>query len=96
MSKKIKILPFFILFTTFLLAQKVTLKGNVVAAEDLENIHVLNKTSFTNATTDSLGLFKISAKLNDTIVFSSVQYQILVKVVTQENIEKKLIRRFYI
>ena len=91
MSKKIKILPFFIIFTTFLLAQKVTLKGNVVAAEDLENIHVLNKTSFTNATTDSLGLFKISAKLNDTIVFSSVQYQILVKVVTQENIEKKSI-----
>jgi len=73
-------------------SQTVTIKGQVIADDDLENIHVLNKTSFTNATTDSLGVFKIKAKLNDTIVFSAVQYQVLIKVISEENIKTKSLK----
>ncbi|WP_370226688.1 hypothetical protein [Mesoflavibacter sp.] len=76
----------------FSISQTVTIKGQIVADDDLENIHVLNKTSLTNATTDSLGVFKIKAKQNDTIVFSGVQYQVLVKVVSEENIKTKTLR----
>ena len=76
----------------FSISQTVTIKGQIVADDDLENIHVLNKTSFTNATTDSLGVFKINAKLNDTIVFSAVQYQVLIKVISDENIKTKTLK----
>lgn len=76
----------------FSISQTVTIKGQIVADDDLENIHVLNKTSFTNATTDSLGVFKINAKLNDTIVFSAVQYQVLIKVISEENIKTKTLK----
>ena len=55
-------------------AQTVTITGEVIGADDIENIHVINKTSKTFTITNSTGHFQISGKLNDTLVFSSIQY----------------------
>lgn len=58
----------------FLNAQTVDIYGQLVANEDLEGIHIINKTSqrFTISETD--GSFIIPAKLNDTIQISGIKY----------------------
>ena len=72
-------------------AQTVELNGTITADDDIESIHILNKTSLTNATSSKDGSFVIKAKLNDTIIFSAVQYTLLTKVVSQEDITSKTI-----
>ena len=70
-------------------AQKVELSGVIDGEDDVEGVHILNKTSFTNATSDAKGAFVISAKVNDTIIFTAVQYKTLFKVVTDSDIALK-------
>lgn len=53
--------------------QSIELVGKVESKTDVENIHVINKTSKIFTITNVSGDFKITAKLNDTIIFSSVQ-----------------------
>ncbi|WP_054852715.1 hypothetical protein [Olleya sp. ITB9] len=78
-----------LLVNSTLLAQTVELSGVVTGEDNVENIHILNKTALTNATSGKQGEFKIKAKLNDTIVFTSVQYKMLVKVVTKQDVLSK-------
>ena len=63
-------------------AQDQGIHGQVVGSQSVENIHVINSTSKVFTITNSKGEFKISAKLNDTLVFSSVQYKKLNVLVT--------------
>ena len=86
---KIKLLFFFLCIVFTAQSQTVEIKGNVVAATDVENIHVINKTANKFATTDKLGGFKIRAKAFDTIVFSSVQYKLKAVVVSPTNIKER-------
>ncbi|WMI64329.1 carboxypeptidase-like regulatory domain-containing protein [Aestuariibaculum sp. YM273] len=65
----------FMLFTFFGFSQAVEISGVVNSLGDVENIHVLNKAEQAFTITNATGEFKIEAKLNDTIQFSSVQYQ---------------------
>ncbi|WP_299782758.1 carboxypeptidase-like regulatory domain-containing protein [uncultured Formosa sp.] len=58
-------------------AQMVSIKGEVKGEDDLENIHVINKTSKTFTITNQAGAFEIPAKLHDTLEFSSIQYNSL-------------------
>ncbi|CDF80507.1 conserved hypothetical protein containing N-terminal carboxypeptidase-like, regulatory domain, partial [Formosa agariphila KMM 3901] len=60
--------------TPALIAQTIPIHGKVIGADDLENIHVINKTSKIFTITNSSGEFDIHVKLNDTLVFSSIQY----------------------
>ncbi|WP_242202337.1 carboxypeptidase-like regulatory domain-containing protein [Aestuariivivens insulae] len=57
-------------------AQSVEILGKVIGDKDVENIHVINKTAQLFAVTNKDGVFKITASLNDTLVFSSVQYKV--------------------
>jgi len=66
------------------------LKGVIIANGDLEGIHVLNKTSKLNVTTNEHGVFNIVAKIQDTILFSSVQYEKKIIVISQSNFEREL------
>ena len=75
-----------VLFST---AQSVEIEGLVFGESDVEGIHVINKTSSKYTTTTAFGNFTINAKLNDTIVFSSVQYKLTAVIVTSENIAQK-------
>jgi len=72
-------------------AQSVDVEGQVLGNTDVEGIHVINKTSSKFTTTTASGSFNIRAKLNDTIVFSSVQYKLTAVIVASENISQKKI-----
>lgn len=60
---KIKlVVSFFAFFViNILLSQTIEIKGNIIAKNDIENIHVINKTSNKFTTTNKLGGFVIQA-----------------------------------
>ncbi len=58
---------------------------------DVAGTHVLNTTTDRATITDVGGYFAISAKLNDTLVFSAVQYQRKEIVVSLDVLESKLL-----
>ncbi|GGD24553.1 hypothetical protein [Hyunsoonleella pacifica] len=86
------ILLFIILFSIqFGIAQSTEITGVVKSNVDVENIHVINKTAQKFTVTDSRGKFTIPVSLNDTLSFSSVQYQPKIIIVSQEILESKTV-----
>ncbi len=75
-------------------AQSTNIKGTVYGTADVEGIHVINKTLGKATTTDRSGAFNIQVKLNDTLVFSAVQYKLHSIQVDAEMIETKLANVF--
>jgi len=74
--KTLFILYFFIGSVAIVQAQNLkTITGTITAEDDLENIHIINKSSKRFTVSNAKGAFSIEAKLNDTIVFSSIQYK---------------------
>lgn len=58
---------------------------------DVAATHVLNITSDRASITDIDGFFSIAAKLNDTLVFSAIQYKRKTMVVTRNVLESKML-----
>ena len=75
----LKIKGFLVLFSLFcfkpVFSQSVEILGRVKSEVNVENIHVINKTAQVFTITNNSGIFNITAKLNDTLVFSSIQHQ---------------------
>lgn len=72
------VITLFLLTGTLVCAQNFTVKlnGNVYVNEgNVFDIHVINITSKKITATDRYGHFAILAKLNDTLVFSSIQFK---------------------
>ncbi len=68
------------------------IEGKVYSKDgDVAATHVLNTTSKKATITDSNGYFSIMAKLNDTLVFSAVQFKKKTVVVTVNVLESKLL-----
>ena len=84
--KKNKCLIFIFIgfFTLTCVSQSVLIQGQVFGSYDVEGIHVINKTSNKFSTTNTAGFFDVQAKINDTIVFSSVQYKLVSIIVTSK------------
>ncbi len=84
---KIRSLIVLFLFFSFQIAisQSIEIHGKVVSKANVESIHVINKTAQFFTTTDKKGEFKITAKLNDTLVFSSIQHK-LKQIIVNKNI----------
>jgi len=74
--QNIKYFTFFVLLLNFQMAasQSVEISGRVESRASKENIHVINKTAQVFTTTNKIGEFKIPVKLNDTLIFSSIQH----------------------
>jgi hypothetical protein len=86
------VLRYLFLFSTFIsYCQTIELSGQVEANDDLDNIHVINKTSNFYAITTVTGDFKIKANLNDTIVFSSILYKLKEIVVSKNTYTSKYV-----
>lgn len=85
---------FLISFTSHIFSQTIDLKGKVITNLDAENIHIINKTSQKFTITDASGAFLIPAKLNDTLVISSVQHQLVSLMIDAEMLEEKMLRIF--
>lgn len=71
--------------------QSVELSGRVAGGDDVENIHVINKTQQLFTITDKNGRFTILTKLNDTLSFSSIQHQTKEVVVSNEMIKENVL-----
>ncbi|WP_100614229.1 peptidase associated/transthyretin-like domain-containing protein [Confluentibacter citreus] len=57
------------------MSQTVEIKGTVESAIGIENINIINKTTYNYAITNANGEFTIMAKLNDTLQFSSMLHK---------------------
>ena len=56
-------------------AQTVEIKGQLIGDNDLEGIHIINRTSEMFTVSNEKGKFAIAAKLNDTIQITGVSYE---------------------
>ena len=74
----------FLIFSKVCSAQVIEINGVVKAKSDVEGIHVINKTSKFYSTTNQTGEFTIKGKVNDTLVFSSLQYKIEALLISPE------------
>lgn len=80
------------LFSSFSQAQTVEINGKVIVADDeIEGIHVINKTASKFTITSSNGAFTIPAKLNDTIIFSALKYNPKEVVITINVINSRIL-----
>ncbi len=71
-----------------------TIEGRILnAEEDVSNVHVLNLTSNKATITNANGYFTLSAKVNDTIRFSAVQFDNKELVINQEVLESFIVVR---
>ena len=78
-----------LIVTSTLNAQSIDVNGLVIADEDLEGIHIINKTASKFTITNDLGAFVIPAKLNDTIIISAIKYKAEERIVTQNILDAK-------
>jgi len=81
------VITFFFSLAMYTNAQEVEINGKVIADDDIEGIHIINKTADKFTITDSNGAFVIPAKLNDTIIVSGIKYK------RQEIIVNEMIKR---
>lgn len=70
------------------IAQRIELKGQLIAKEDTEGLHILNKTAFKYDISRETGQFTIPAQENDTIVISGLKYENKEIIITQSDIKK--------
>ena len=74
---KIKIFTLFILFILGfnLQAQTKDLRGQLIANDEVEGLHILNKTAAKYTISNDDGSFIIPAKVSDTLVITGVKYE---------------------
>ncbi len=88
-------LPLLLLIPLNLSAQdrSITLLGKVTSDSlAIENVHIINKSSKEGAISDHNGEFKITVKLNDTLVFSAIQFYMLEVKVIKQIVDEKYLR----
>jgi hypothetical protein len=72
-------------------SQTIDIQGEVKGSNDVENIHIINKTSQKFTITNAKGKFVISVKLKDTLVVSSIQNKLETIVIGIEHVLSKKI-----
>tara|TARA_R110002049_G_scaffold274391_1_gene452314 strand:- start:2714 stop:3523 length:810 start_codon:yes stop_codon:yes gene_type:complete len=74
---KVEYLIFLLLLLSFqaIISQSIEIQGYVQSDKNIENIHVINKTAKLFTVTNSQGEFTISARLSDSLMFTSVQHK---------------------
>ena len=70
-------------------ADIVQVSGQIETEESLADIHIINKTSEKFTVTNALGAFRITVKLNDTLVISSLQHKLKTVIINDEIISNK-------
>lgn len=80
----IRLLLFLILLPLVSFCQEMV-KGKILNASDVEGIHIFNKTLQKYTITNEKGAFEIVARVNDTLVFSALQYKLKTHVVYLED-----------
>ncbi|MDG4714693.1 carboxypeptidase-like regulatory domain-containing protein [Winogradskyella marincola] len=63
-----------LIFSLLLQAQRQEIKGKLIADDDVEGIHIINKTASKYTVSNEKGEFSIEAKATDTLFISSLIY----------------------
>ena len=74
-------------FTGVAQSETIELRGAITNTTDVEGIHILNTTSRYNSVTNEAGHFSVNARVNDTLVVSSIRYMPQQVIVSSEIIE---------
>jgi hypothetical protein len=80
-----------LLFIQTISSQSIEIFGKIESKIDIENIHVINKTSEVFVITNASGAFNITVKMNDTLMFSSVLHKPKEIMITKEIITSKVV-----
>lgn len=82
--KKIKLLCalFAISTSLYLSAQRKDIKGQLIADDEVEGIHILNRTAAKYAISDQDGQFVIVARASDTLFISGLKYEVKEVIIT--------------
>lgn len=89
---RIVIIISFLFYSILNWGQTHDLSGIVVADGNVEGIHVINKSAYRYATTNTKGEFVIEAKASDSLYFSSIQYTPKFIVVSASMIDQNFIK----
>ena len=85
-----------IAFKSYTQQKSVTIVGNIISdSTSVENIHIINKTTKKATTSDFKGRFRMPVKVNDTLLFSAVQFEnkiIIISNLIEKNQKKDWIR----
>ena len=74
-------------------SEKVIIHGIIMNDSiALENVHIINKTTNKGTLSNYIGEFKISAKENDTLGFSNIQYQTKWVLITNKQTNSKVLK----
>jgi hypothetical protein len=86
------ILLLFLSLNIYAQNRSTILSGEVISDSlSVENIHIFNKTSKKGTISNQKGEFEIEVKLNDTLLFSGIQFYLFEINITQEILERKYI-----
>jgi hypothetical protein len=85
-----KYLILIFLFIPFLFFGQDVISGKVLNTEEKEWVHIFNKTYNQYTITNKEGEFEIAVRINDTLVFSAIQFQLKEVVVTKEIINSMM------
>jgi len=75
-----------ILFCPIIIFGQKNEAGKVVGSGDVEGVHVFNQTLQNYTITNANGEFEIPIRINDTVVFSAIKYELKTVILTKENI----------
>lgn len=79
-------------FVSLSYAQSVEINGKVIVDDDeIEGIHVINKSASKFTITQENGAFRILVNLNDTIIFSAIKYKPKEVIVNAEIFKTKIL-----
>jgi len=84
-----KLITCILFFCSIFSFGQMKLVGKVNNSVDVEGVHVFNKTYHKYTITNNKGEFSILVRVNDTIVFSGIQFQLKELVVTPEVLNKQ-------
>ncbi|MGJ8548583.1 hypothetical protein [Winogradskyella wichelsiae] len=92
--QKSKFLFLIILFSIvgFAGAQRIDLEGQLIAKDEVEGLHVLNKSALKYTISEENGSFVIPARVSDTLIISGVKYQLKEIVITDSIINSDYLR----
>jgi hypothetical protein len=77
-------------------AQRVDLNGQLIANDDVEGLHILNKTAVKYTISMEDGSFRIPAKASDTLIISGVKYEVQEIIITDAIVELGRINVFLV
>ena len=73
--------------TIILNAQRKDLKGQLIADDEVEGLHIQNRTAAKYTISDEDGSFVILGKASDTLIISGVKYQTQELIITQSSVD---------